>query len=79
MERQLAALRVENQRLRNLLKLTNGVDPPPEQPILAPTDPGLVTNSSPPDAKLALYARLFAARRDVYARYWVNPRKGTKC
>jgi len=78
LERQLAALRVENQRLRNLLKLTNGVDPPPEQPILAPTDPGLVTNSSPPDAKLALYARLFAARRDVYARYWVNPRKGTK-
>ena len=78
MERQLTALRVENQRLRNLLKLTDGVEPPPAQPTLAPSDPGLVTNVSPPEAKLAFYARLFAARRDVYARYWENPRKGTK-
>lgn len=78
LERQLAALRVENQRLRNLLRVTDGVEPPPAQPTLAPSDPGLVTNASPPEAKLALYARLFAARRDVYARYWENPRKGTK-
>lgn len=78
LERQLTALRVENQRLRNLLKLTDGVEPPPAQPTLAPSDPGLVTNASPPEAKLALYARLFAARRDVYAQYWENPRKGTK-
>ncbi len=28
--------------------------------------------------KLAVFARLFAARTDVYARYWENPRKGTK-
>jgi len=78
LERRLTQLRVENQRLRNLLKVTDGVEPPPEQPILAPTDPGLVTNASPLDAKLALYARLFAARQDVYAKYWENPRKGTK-
>ena len=78
LESQLASLRVENQRLRNLLQVTDGVAPPPEQPTLAPSDPGLVTNASPPEVKLALYARLFAARTDVYARYWENPRKGTK-
>lgn len=61
---------MENQRLRNLLRITNGVEPAPEQPTLAPADPGLVTNSSPQEAKLALYWRLFAARRDVYASYW---------
>lgn len=78
LERQVAALRVENQRLRNLLTVTDGVEPPTEQPTLTPSDPGLVTNSSAPELKLALYARLFAARRDVYARYWESPRKGTK-
>ena len=78
LERQLNALRVENQRLRNLLKVSDGVEPPPAQPTLAPSDPGLVTNASPPEVKLALYARLFAARRDVYARYWENQRRGTK-
>ena len=78
LERRLAALRVENQRLRNLLRITDGVEPPPEQPTLAPADPGLVTNASSPEAKLALYLRLFTARRDVYASYWENPHKGTK-
>lgn len=78
LDRRLAELRVENQRLRNLLRITNGVEPPPDQPTLAPVDPGLVTNASPPEAKLALYIRLFAARRDVYASYWENPRKRTK-
>ncbi|MBB1511248.1 DEAD/DEAH box helicase family protein [Tessaracoccus sp. MC1627] len=78
LERQIALLRVENQRLRNLLNVTDGVEPPAQQPTFAHSDPGLVTNSSQPEAKLALFARLFAARRDVYARYWENPRKGTK-
>lgn len=77
LERRIAALRVENQRLRNLLRLTDGAEPPPEQPTLAPSDPGLVTDASPPAAKLALYLRLFAARRDVYAHYWENSRKRT--
>lgn len=36
LERQLAALRVENQRLRNLLKVADGVEPPHAQPTLAP-------------------------------------------
>lgn len=78
LERRLSSLRLENQRLRNLLRVSDGVEPPPEQPTLATTDPGLVTNSSPQAAKLALYMRLFAARGDVYAHYWENPRKGTK-
>jgi hypothetical protein len=78
LERRLAAVTRENQRLRNLLKVTDGVEPPPEQPTLAPSDPGLVTNASPLNAKLGLYARLFAARRDVYARFWENSRKSTK-
>lgn len=78
LERRLATLQVENQRLRNLLRVADGVEPPPEQPTLAPSDPGLVTNASPPEVKLALYSRLFASRTDVYARYWENPRKGTK-
>jgi len=58
--------------------VTDGVEPPVQQPTLTPSDPSLVTNSSPPEAKLALFARMFAARRDVYARYWENSRKGTK-
>jgi len=74
---QLESLRAENQRLRNLLKVSDGVEPPPEQPMMALADPGLVTNASPPEAKLALYARLFTARQDVYAYFWENPRKGT--
>lgn len=78
LQHKLAASRVENQRLRNLLKISHGVEPAVDQPTLAPTDPGLVTNDSPPSAKLALYQRLFTARRDVYAYYWENPRKATK-
>ena len=78
LNRNLESLRAENQRLRNLLKITDGVEPPSEQPMMALADPGLVTNASPAEAKLALYARLFAARQDVYAVFWENPRKGTK-
>jgi superfamily II DNA or RNA helicase len=69
-ERQMAALRRENQRLRNLLKIAHGVEPPPAQPELATSDPGALTAASSREAKLDLYWRLFAARRDVYARYW---------
>jgi len=78
LERELAALRTENQRLRNLLKVTHGVEPPAAQPVLVPPDPGLVTMASPDEAKLALYANRFAARTDVYAAYWENLRKGTR-
>ncbi|MDR1428261.1 MAG: hypothetical protein LBJ08_10995 [Bifidobacteriaceae bacterium] len=77
-DRQLAALRQENQRLRNILKIAHGAEPPPEQPVLLPPDPGVVTDASPPEAKLALYLRRFAARQDVYAHYWENRQKQTK-
>ena len=76
--RRLEAAEVENRRLRNLLKITHGVEPPPEQPAIALADPGLVTDASPAEAKLALYGRRFAARRDVYAAFWQNEQNGTK-
>ena len=78
LERRVAALQRENQRLRNLLKVSDGVEPPPQQPVLVPPDPGLVTDASPIDVKLAFYANRFAARRDVYAFLKEDHRKGTK-
>lgn len=78
LEQRLSALRLENQRLRNLLRVTDGVEPPTEQAALPSPDSTIVTDSSPTAVKLAFYTQLFAARRDVYARYWENPRKGTK-
>ena len=78
LEREVAALRAENRRLRHLLKVTDGVEPPPTQALLVPPDPGVVTNESPNPVKLALFANRFAARPDVYAYYWENQRKGTR-
>jgi hypothetical protein len=78
LERRLAAVNMENQRLRNLLRLTGNLESLPEQPVLTPTDPGVVTDDSPLELKLACYTRLFRARTDVYAYYWENPRKRTK-
>jgi hypothetical protein len=78
LKRELAALRVENRRLRNLLQVTSGVEPPSEQPLLVPPDPGVVTNQSPNEHKIALFANRFFSRRDVYAAYWENQRKGTR-
>ncbi len=78
LERRLAALRLENRRLRNSLKVTDGVEPPPEQPVLAHAGTGVVTDYSLPREKIDFYARLFGARCDVYAYYWENQRKGTK-
>jgi superfamily II DNA or RNA helicase len=78
LEHLVSVLRQENLRLRNLLRITHGAEAPPAQPTLATENPGLVTSASSPDAKLAIYARLFASRVDVYARYWENVRKGTR-
>ncbi|MDR1188782.1 MAG: DEAD/DEAH box helicase [Bifidobacteriaceae bacterium] len=78
LQRRLATATTENLRLRNLLEVAHGVEPPPAQPTMAPIDPGVVTNASPTPVKLQLYARLFAARSDVYAYYWENPKKQTK-
>ncbi|MBK7821132.1 MAG: hypothetical protein IPJ61_08660 [Tessaracoccus sp.] len=42
LKRRLEALALENQRLRNLLRVTDGVARPLERPVLAPADPGMV-------------------------------------
>ena len=62
LERRLSAALAENKRLRNLLKVTDGVEPPPSQPVLVVPDPGVVTNDFPITAKMALFANRFAAR-----------------
>jgi len=74
----LAVLRQENLRLRNLLKNQPRSRTNAEQATLAISDPGLVTTQSPPNTKLALYTRLFAARTDIYAKTLDPPRTGTK-
>lgn len=76
--RELESLRRENTRLRKLLRLTDAE--------LAPTAgtqgawferaPGSVDTSSAPQSKIAFYAALFRARRDVYAITWENARSG---
>ena len=38
--------------------------------------PGAVHAGSPPEAKVAFYRTLFAARQDVYAVRWDNARSG---
>jgi len=51
--RRLGEVEAENRRLRNLLKITGGVEPPPEQAVLVPHDPGRVTKDSSLDDKVA--------------------------
>jgi hypothetical protein len=63
--RELERVRAENVRLSRLLDL-RGQDTAPAPEQLAATRP--VTMSSPVADKLALYADLFRARTDVYAR-----------
>ena len=66
---ELERLRSENARLSRLLEL-RGLDtsPAPEQLAAAVAAPGSVSMASPVADKLALYAQLFCARTDVYAR-----------
>ena len=77
-EAELARLRAENTRLLRLLKLTpqQAAPPHPAQVAYFEAPPGLVHDGSPPDAKVAFYAALFAARTDVYATRFDNPRTG---
>jgi hypothetical protein len=77
-EAELARLRAENARLLRLLKLTpqQAAPPGPAQAAYFEAPPGLVDDGSPPDAKVAFYAALFAARTDVYAIRFDNPRTG---
>jgi len=78
LQRELRRLRAENERLSRLLDL-RGEDtvPAPEQPVAGLAPMGVVTMDSPVGDKLAFYADLFGARRDVYAVRWENRRAGT--
>jgi len=77
-EAELARLRAENARLLRLLKLTSqqARPPGPTQAAYFEAAPGLVDDGSPPGAKVAFYAALFAARTDVYATRFENARTG---
>jgi hypothetical protein len=76
---ELEALRRENARLRKLLTLTKTEVAPALGTQAAWFDraPGPVDGNSTPDAKVAFYAALFGARRDMYAIRWENARRGT--
>jgi superfamily II DNA or RNA helicase len=75
---ELARLREENARLLRLLKLTpqQAALPGPAQAGYFEASPGLVDDGSSPQEKVAFYAALFAARTDVYATRFDNPRTG---
>jgi superfamily II DNA or RNA helicase len=77
-EAELARLRAENARLLRLLRLTpqQAATPGPAQAAYFEAPPGLVDDRSPPEAKVAFFAALFAARSDVYATRFDNPRTG---
>jgi hypothetical protein len=66
---QVAKLRAENARLLRLLELSpaEAQVPEPVQTGMFDAAPGAVHVGSPPEAKVAFYAALFAARTDVYA------------
>src|SRR5215472_15797114 len=76
--RELAELRTENARLRRLLKLSRAeaAPPGPAQAGFFEAPPGPVRTESPPEAKVALFGALFAARTDIYAVRWENTRTG---
>ena len=75
---ELARLRAENAQLLRLLNLTRqeAAPPGPRQSGLFEAPPGLVHADSPPEAKVALFGALFAARTDVYAVRGENTRTG---
>jgi hypothetical protein len=65
-------LRAENTRLEAVLRLTPAESgaPGPAQTAVAVPRLGMVGADSPPGEKVAFFAELFAARRDVYAVRW---------
>jgi hypothetical protein len=75
---ELESLRRENARLRKLLKLTDAEAAPARGAQVAwfEKSPGPVSAGSSPQDKVAFYAALFGARRDVYAVRWENARSG---
>ncbi|HEX7373938.1 MAG TPA: DEAD/DEAH box helicase family protein [Steroidobacteraceae bacterium] len=79
LERECAQLRAENARLTRLLDLRGQDIRADSEQLAAPTSPpGLVTMSSPPGDKVALFASLFRGRTDKHAVRWQNDRLGTK-
>jgi hypothetical protein len=77
---EVARLRSENARLLRLLKLTRkeAAPPAPAQAGFFEAPPGVVHAGSPPEAKVAFFGALFAARTDIYAVRWDNARTGQK-
>jgi len=77
---ELASLRAENGRLLRLLKLTRreAMPPGPVQTGLFDAPPGIVHAGSLPEAKVAFFGAMFAARTDIYAVRWENARTGQK-
>jgi hypothetical protein len=73
---QITKLRSENARLLRLLELTpsEACPPGPVQTGIFDAAPGAVHAGSPPAAKVAFYAAMFAARSDAYAMRWENVR-----
>jgi hypothetical protein len=71
-------LRAENARLLRLLKLTRAQAAPPRpvQTGFFEAPPGPVHAGSPPEAKVALFGALFAARSDV--PFWLTQMRVTK-
>ncbi|WP_460699115.1 TOTE conflict system archaeo-eukaryotic primase domain-containing protein [Nocardia thraciensis] len=71
---ELDALRAENTRLRNLLRLTEEharAAVPDQTAAGTPVD-----RETSPQAKVAFYLDLFRCRSDTYAVRWENPRSG---
>jgi hypothetical protein len=64
---ELARLQAENARLLRLLKLSpqQAAPPGPAQAAFFEAPPGPVHDGSPPEAKVAFFGTLFAARRRV--------------
>ena len=74
----VAELRMENQRLLTMLRLTSAQarPPGPVQTGIFDQAPGNVDVASSAASKVAFFRALFAARTDVYAVRWDNPRTG---
>ena len=85
LDREIAELRdrvtwlgSENARLLRLLELSpvQARPPGPAQTGIFDGQPGMVDVTSSPEAKIAFFASLFAARTDVHAVRWENARTG---
>ncbi len=78
LEAELQRLRAENARLLRLLELSpaQARPPGPTQTGIFHIQPGPVTGSSSGRDKVAFFRSLFAARPDIYATRWENPRTG---